>query len=96
MKRLMAAVQTAGYHSDSDPDYEPGDEVEVVTRPRTGSETQADTSFNGSTGASSVLNRYMISSSPSPPLMSSYSVQDRPEQEEQHGHQHCLHHQVRL
>merc|ERR1719510_880275 len=57
MKRLMAVVQTAGYHSDSDPDYEPGDEVEVVTRPRTGSETQADTSFNGSTGASSVLNR---------------------------------------
>ena len=57
MKRLMAAVQTGGYHSDSDPDYEPGDEVEVVTRPRTGSETQADTSFNGSTGASSVLTR---------------------------------------
>ena len=57
MKRLLAAVETAVYHSDSDPDYEPGDEVEVVTRPRTGSETQADTSFNGSTGASSVLNR---------------------------------------
>ena len=57
MKRLMAAVETGGYHSGSDPDYEPGDEVEVVTRPRTGSETQADTSFNGSTGASSVLNR---------------------------------------
>ena len=57
MKRLLAAVETAAYHSDSDPDYEPGDEVEVVTRPRTGSETQADTSFNGSTGASSVLNR---------------------------------------
>ena len=57
MKRLLAAVETAAYHSDSDPDYEPGDEVEVVTRPRTGSETQADTSFNGSTGASSVHNR---------------------------------------
>ena len=57
MKRLLAAVETGGYHSGSDPDYEPGDEVEVVTRPRTGSETQADTSFNGSTAASSVLNR---------------------------------------
>ena len=53
----MAAVETGGYHSGSDPDYEPGDEVEVLTRPRTGSETQVDTSFSGSTAASSVLNR---------------------------------------
>jgi len=57
MKRLMAAMETGGYHSGSDPDYQPGDEVEVVTRPRTGSETQADTSFTGSTAASSLLNR---------------------------------------
>jgi len=56
MKRLLAAME-AGYHSESDPDYQPGDEVEVVTRPRTGSETQADTSFTGSTAASSILNR---------------------------------------
>jgi len=56
MKRLLAAME-AGYHSGSDPDYQPGDEVEVVTRPRTGSETQADTSFTGSTAASSILNR---------------------------------------
>jgi len=57
MKRLMAAMETTGYHSGSDPDYQPGDEVEVVTRPRTGSETQADTSFTGSTAASSVISR---------------------------------------
>jgi len=57
MKRLMAAMENGGYHSGSDPDYQPGDEVEVVTRPRTGSETQADTSFTGSTAASSLLNR---------------------------------------
>jgi len=56
MKRLLAAIES-GYHSGSDPDYKPGDEVEVVTRPRTGSETQADTSFTGSTAASSILNR---------------------------------------
>merc|ERR1719186_2499760 len=43
MKRLLASVE-AGYNSSSDPDYEPGDEVEQVTRPKTGSET-ADSSF---------------------------------------------------
>jgi len=57
MKRLIAAMETGGYHSGSDPDYQPGDEVETVTRPRTGSETQADSSFNGSTVASSVVSR---------------------------------------
>merc|ERR1719347_2171700 len=53
----MAAMETGGYHSGSDPDYQPGDEVETVTRPRTGSETQADSSFNGSTVASSFVSR---------------------------------------
>jgi len=56
MKRLWAKID-AGYNSESDPDYEPGDDVEVVTRPRTQSETQADTSFNGSTSAGSMLSK---------------------------------------
>ena len=51
MKRLLAAME-AGYHSGSDPDYQPGDEVEVVTRPRTGIETQAVPSFTDSTAGS--------------------------------------------
>jgi len=56
MKRLWAKID-AGYNSESDPDYEPGDDVEMVTRPRTGSESQANTSFNGSTSAGSILSR---------------------------------------
>jgi len=56
MKRMMASVE-ADYNSESDPDYQPGDDVEVVTRPRSASETQGDTSFTGSTAASSVHNR---------------------------------------
>merc|ERR1712002_317771 len=56
MKRLWAKIEN-GYNSESDPDYEPGDDVEVVTRPRSQSETQADTSFNGSTSAGSILSR---------------------------------------
>merc|ERR1719158_603095 len=56
MKRLWAKIDN-GYNSESDPDYEPGDDVEVVTRPRTQSETQADTSFNGSTSAGSILSK---------------------------------------
>merc|ERR1719470_756715 len=43
MKKLMASVEV-GYKSEDDPDYEPGDEVEQVKRPRGISET-ADSSF---------------------------------------------------
>merc|ERR1719369_2518329 len=43
MKKMLANVE-AGYNSQSDLDYEPGDEVEVVTRPRQDSET-AESSF---------------------------------------------------
>merc|ERR1719186_1791238 len=50
MKRILASVE-AGYNSSSDPDYEPGDEVEQVTRPRTGSET-ADSSFTSGVASS--------------------------------------------
>ena len=58
MRRLMAKLDLA-YDSDSDPDYSPGDEVELVSRPRAEMETdtQGDTSFTGSTAASSVHNR---------------------------------------
>ena len=45
MRRMLATVE-ADYNEDTDPDYTPGMEVETVTRPRTGSETQADTSFS--------------------------------------------------
>merc|ERR1719427_2115643 len=50
MKRILASVE-AGYNSSSDRDYEPGDEVEQVTRPRTGSET-ADSSFTSGVASS--------------------------------------------
>jgi len=50
MKRLLASVE-AGYNSSSDPDYEPGDEVEQVTRPRLTSET-ADSSFTSGMASS--------------------------------------------
>jgi len=43
MKKLLASVEV-GYKSEDDPDYEPGDEVEQVKRPREISET-ADSSF---------------------------------------------------
>merc|ERR1719228_3122130 len=43
MKKLLASVEV-GYRSEEDPDYEPGDEVEQVKRPRGISET-ADSSF---------------------------------------------------
>merc|ERR1719394_95074 len=56
MKRMMASVE-ADYNSESDPDYHPGDDVEIITRPRSASETQGDTSFTGSTAASSIHNR---------------------------------------
>merc|ERR1719418_395323 len=58
MRRLMAKLDLA-YDSDSDPDYSPGDEVELVSRLRAEmeSDTQGDTSFTGSTAASSVHNR---------------------------------------
>ena len=48
MKRMLANVD-AGYNSDTDPDYRPGDDIELVTRPGAASDTQADTSFTGST-----------------------------------------------
>eukprot|EP00092_Neocalanus_flemingeri_P038882 GFUD01042330.1.p1 GENE.GFUD01042330.1~~GFUD01042330.1.p1 ORF type:complete len:683 (+),score=224.01 GFUD01042330.1:137-2050(+) len=50
MKRLFASVET-GYNSGSDPDYEPGDEVEQVTRPRDTSGT-ADSSFTSGVASS--------------------------------------------
>jgi len=43
MKKLLASVD-AGYNSEDDPDYEPGDEVEQVRKPREISDT-ADSSF---------------------------------------------------
>merc|ERR1719369_2178972 len=43
MKKMLANLE-ARYNSQSDLDYEPGDEVEVVTRPRQDSET-AESSF---------------------------------------------------
>jgi len=43
MKKLLASVEV-GYKSEDDPDYEPGDEVEQVRRPRGISET-AESSF---------------------------------------------------
>merc|ERR1719357_1138669 len=44
MKRLLASVD-AGYNSEDDPDYQPGDEVEQVKKPRELSDTGADSSF---------------------------------------------------
>merc|ERR1719177_19802 len=44
MKKLLASVD-AGYNSEDDPDYEPGDEVEQVKKPRELSDTGADSSF---------------------------------------------------
>merc|ERR1719233_1335359 len=40
MKRLLASVD-AGYNSEDDPDYQPGDEVEQVKKPRELSDTGA-------------------------------------------------------
>eukprot|EP00092_Neocalanus_flemingeri_P010737 GFUD01011566.1.p1 GENE.GFUD01011566.1~~GFUD01011566.1.p1 ORF type:complete len:1082 (+),score=307.60 GFUD01011566.1:76-3246(+) len=50
MKRLFASVEV-GYNSSSDLDYEPGDEVEQVTRPRETSGT-ADSSFTSGVASS--------------------------------------------
>jgi len=50
MKRLLASVD-AGYKSDDDPDYEPGDDVEQVKRPREASDT-GDTSFTSGVASS--------------------------------------------
>jgi len=50
MKRLLASVEV-GYNSSEDPDYEPGDEVEQVKRPRDASET-ADSSFTSGVASS--------------------------------------------
>ena len=47
---MLAKVET-NYNEESDVDYVPGAEIEEITRPRTGSETQGDTSFT-SAGAS--------------------------------------------
>merc|ERR1712055_824634 len=44
MKRLLASVD-ARYNSEDDPDYEPGDEVEQIKKPREMSDTGADSSF---------------------------------------------------
>jgi len=43
MKKILSSVET-GYSSGSDPDYEPGDDVEIVTKPRDDCET-AESSF---------------------------------------------------
>ena len=62
MRRLLARVGQ-GYNSDSDPDYNTGDEVELVgvlARPGTAdTENDTNTSFAASTVASSVHNRYL-------------------------------------
>merc|ERR1719357_2182474 len=51
MKRLLASVD-AGYNSEDDPDYEPGDEVEQVKKPRELSDTGADSSFTSGVATS--------------------------------------------
>ena len=59
MRRMLATVE-ADYNEDTDPDYTPGMEVETVTRPRTGSETQADTSFTSATTNRSVMGSFFF------------------------------------
>merc|ERR1719357_2116064 len=51
MKRLLASLD-AGYNSEDDPDYEPGDEVEQVKKPRELSDTGADSSFTSGVATS--------------------------------------------
>merc|ERR1719431_346698 len=51
MKRLLASVD-AGYNSEDDPNYEPGDEVEQVKKPRELSDTGADSSFTSGVATS--------------------------------------------
>merc|ERR1719420_1812114 len=51
MRRLLASTDV-GYNSEEDPDYEPGDEVEIVRKPRMMSETVADTSFTSGVASS--------------------------------------------
>merc|ERR1719402_1525741 len=51
MKKLLASVD-AEYNSEDDPDYEPGDEVEQVKKPRELSDTGADSSFTSGLAAS--------------------------------------------
>merc|ERR1719370_1128906 len=49
--RLLASLD-AGYNSEDDPDYEPGDEVEQVKKPRELSDTGADSSFTSGVATS--------------------------------------------
>jgi len=51
MRKLLASMD-AGYNSEDDPDYEPGDEVEQVRKPRMMSENMADTSFTSGVASS--------------------------------------------
>merc|ERR1719357_1216994 len=51
MKRLLASLD-AGYNSEDDPDYEPGDEVEQVKKPRELSDTGGDSSFTSGVATS--------------------------------------------
>merc|ERR1719233_529795 len=51
MKKLLATVD-AEYNSEDDPDYEPGDEVEQVKKPRELSDTGADSSFTSGVATS--------------------------------------------
>merc|ERR1712066_1173320 len=44
MRKMLRKIDN-GYNSDTDPDYEPGMEVEQVTRPGMDSDTPEDTSF---------------------------------------------------
>jgi len=51
MRKLLASVD-AEYNSEDDPDYEPGDEVEQVKKPRDLSDTGVDSSFTSGVASS--------------------------------------------
>merc|ERR1719369_989013 len=63
MKKMLSSVE-AGYSSGSDPDYEPGDDVEIISKPRDESET-VESSFtsegDGSVGVDEFTRKKLIS-----------------------------------
>jgi len=75
MKRLLAGVE-AGYNSSSDPDYEPGDEVEQITRPKEDSGT-GDSSFTS--GVNSTVGRKGLNTSASTATLAKRSDRVRAE-----------------